>query len=198
MLRDKQGFLIVTNKGENKVLIINVRKKVIRYLPLKSEVVPGYMRLDNEGYLYLIDEANKRLLIFSPKDYKFLKEIKVEDATGFSDVAINGKYIYALDSLKKQIFIFKKGNCVFSHSLFLKNLTFPVSLSVDRAGNIYVLDAHKCKVFILDKNGKINGEIGKRGWKEGGLYYPRYIFLDKRQLYIVDTGNNRIQVFEIE
>ncbi|CAD7783710.1 MAG: hypothetical protein KCCBMMGE_02117 [Candidatus Methanoperedenaceae archaeon GB37] len=43
------------------------------------------------------------------------------------------------------------------------------------------------------------GEIGKRGWKEGKFYLPGYIFIDSRNiLYVVDTGNNRVEVFKIK
>jgi len=43
------------------------------------------------------------------------------------------------------------------------------------------------------------GEIGKEGWKEGKLYSPRYISIgSKNILYVVDTGNNRVEVFRIK
>ena len=201
MLRDKEGLLIVNNKGENSVLIIDVKKKIIKQLALNDispKPVPGNMKLDKEGYLYLIDKANKRILIFSPKEYKFLKQIKTKDATGFSDIALTEKYLYALDPLKKEVFIYEKNSGKFVRSLSLKNLAFPLSLAIDAGGNLYILDAHKCKVFVFDKNGNMISEIGRKGWKEGEFYYPRYVLLHKKQLYVVDTGNNRIQVFEIK
>jgi len=72
-------------------------------------------------------------------------------------------------------------------------------LAVDRREHLYILDEHEGKIFIFDKEGKPMGEIGKEGWKEGKLYSPRYISIgSKNILYVVDTGNNRVEVFRIK
>ena len=59
------------------------------------------------------------------------------------------------------------------------------------------MDAHEGKVYLF-KDHEIIGEIGKKGWKEGKLYFPGHISIDnKNTLYVVDTGNNRIEIFKI-
>jgi len=198
MLKDKKGHLIVTNKGEGTVLVIYLKEKIIKPLDLSKispKPVPSYLAMDKNGRFYVIDEAYKRILIFSP-DYKFLREIREPQAAGFSDIKVVEDKIYALDTLLKKVFIYdSQGNLI--RSLEFKSLSFPVSLAVDKRGYLYILDAHEGKIYIF-KDQKVIGEIGKRGWKEGKLYYPRYISIDNRNtIYLVDTGNNRIEIFKI-
>jgi len=199
MLKDKKGHLIVTNRGEESVLVIHLKEKIIEPLDFSKvfpKPVPSYLAMDENGRLYVIDKAYKRILIFSD-DYEFLGEIKEPRAAGFSDVKWSGNCLYVLDTLLKKVFIYNnQGNLI--RSLEFKSLGFPVSLAVDKRGFIYILDAHEGKVYLF-KDNEIIGEIGKKGWKEGKLYYPGYISIDnKNTLYVVDTGNNRIEVFKIK
>jgi sugar lactone lactonase YvrE len=198
MLKDKKGHLILTNKGERSVLVVHLEEKIIKPLDFSKvfpRPVPSYLAMDENGRLYIIDEAYKRILIFSD-DYEFLGEIKEPQAAGFSDVKWSGNCLYALDTLLKKVFIYdNQGHLI--RSLEFKSLSFPVSLAVDKSGYLYILDAHKGKVYLF-KDHEIMGEIGKKGWKEGKLYYPGYISIDNANtLYVVDTGNNRIEVFKI-
>ncbi|MDL1965446.1 MAG: NHL repeat-containing protein [Candidatus Desulfofervidus auxilii] len=201
MVRDKKGRLIVTNKGDNSVLIINVKEKKINSLDLSHispPVIPHSLALASNGCLCLLDKAYKRILIFSPETYKLQKIIEEKEASGFSDIKTNNNLVYALDPIFRKVFIYnQKGN--FIRSIPLKNVSFPISLAVDRREHLYILDEHEGKIFIFDKEGKPMGEIGKEGWKEGKLYSPRYISIgSKNILYVVDTGNNRVEVFRIK
>ncbi|MBW1718509.1 MAG: NHL repeat-containing protein [Deltaproteobacteria bacterium] len=199
MLKDKKGHLILTNKGEGSVLIIYLKEKIIKPLDFSKvfpRPVPSYLAMDKNGRLYVIDEAYKRILIFSD-DYKFLGEIKEPQAAGFSDIKCVENRIYALDTLLKKVFVYDYQGHL-TCSLEFKSLSFPVSLAVDKSGYLYILDAHEGKVYLF-KDHEIIGEIGKKGWKEGKLYYPGHISIDnKNTLYVVDTGNNRIEVFKIK
>ena len=199
MLKDKKGRLILTNKGESSVLVIHLEEKIIKPLDFTKvfpKPVPSHLAMDADGRLYVIDEAYKRILIFSD-DYEFQGEIKEPQAAGFSDVKWSGNFLYALDTLLKKVFVYDiQGQMI--RSLEFKSLSFPVSLAVDKRGYLYILDAHEGKVYLF-KDNEIMGEIGQKGWKEGKLYYPGYISIDNTNtLYVVDTGNNRIEVFKIK
>lgn len=199
MLKDKKGRLLLTNKGERGVLVINLEEKIINPLDFTKvfpRPVPSCLAMDENGRLYVVDEAYKRILIFSD-DYEFLGEIKEPQSAGFSDVKWSENCLYALDTLLKKVFVYdNQGHLI--RSLEFKSLSFPVSLAVDKRGYLYILDAHEGKVYLF-KDNEIMGEIGQKGWKEGKLYYPAYISMDNaNNLYVVDTGNNRIEVFRIK
>lgn len=64
---------------------------------------------------------------------------------------------------------------------------------------VYVTDIQKSKVLIFDMEGNKVKEIGEPGMKEGQFRAPNAVTVDKDQnIYVVDTGNQRIQVFDKE
>ncbi len=77
---------------------------------------------------------------------------------------------------------------------------FPISIAISPNGFIYVLDQHKGSVLTFKKDGVFQSSFSKNKWKnQGELYEPYYIFADMgNKIYIVDRGNNRIQIFQGE
>ena len=49
---------------------------------------------------------------------------------------------------------------------------------------------------MYNKEGKLLEALGKRGSEEGEFYFPTGIVATEESIYIVDSENNRIQVFE--
>jgi DNA-binding beta-propeller fold protein YncE len=84
------------------------------------------------------------------------------------------------------------------------NFLMPVSLGVDLGGNLVVLDAKTCTVQVIGKMGQLIAKFGEpasptTGKIEigtGGFFHPQAIALDdKDNIYVSDTGNHRIRVF---
>ena len=80
----------------------------------------------------------------------------------------------------------------------LKN---PVGVALNEGlKRIYVLDSHEAEaVHVYSLTGEPLFRFGKRGLEaDGMLYYPYGIAIDKRNgnVYIVDTQNFRVQVFD--
>jgi hypothetical protein len=51
---------------------------------------------------------------------------------------------------------------------------------------------------ILGKDGSFLGRQLSMGWKEGLLYYPTQMCInEKREVFIADGGNSRIQIFMV-
>lgn len=63
---------------------------------------------------------------------------------------------------------------------------------------VYVTDVRKDQVMMFDTNGKLLRTMGKSGHKNPGEFEaPNAVTTDKEgNLYIVDTGNQRVQVFD--
>ncbi|HWR72837.1 MAG TPA: hypothetical protein VN604_06685, partial [Nitrospirota bacterium] len=77
-------------------------------------------------------------------------------------------------------------------------LSFPVSLTIDRRGLIYVADRNAGKVAVLDREGKMQSTQLGPGWKDGLLRYPSQICVtDAGDVVIADRENNRVQVFSV-
>lgn len=207
VLKGRKGRLYITESQKNRVTIIDVKQKSIDSLdfsrvPQKCPVIVGNMSIDNMGNLYVVDRANKRILVFNDRD-KYIKEITgPAGSVGFNDVRVdkNGN-IYTIDTVKGRVYIFNQnGEMVLN---FGKRgpgkgeFDFPVSLAVDERGFIYIVDRHKNSVLIFSDKGNFLEECLYQGWREGRLNYPEYIFIDQSQrIYIVDRDNNRINVYK--
>ncbi len=85
-------------------------------------------------------------------------------------------------------------------------LSHPAGVAIDANGNVFVADTGNHRVIKLDSSGVVttlagNGEIGDGG--DGGpageaeLAFPQDVALDDRgNVYIADSGNNRIRVVD--
>ncbi|MDQ3411667.1 MAG: NHL repeat-containing protein, partial [Chloroflexota bacterium] len=90
----------------------------------------------------------------------------------------------------------------------------PTGISVDEAGTIYVADTWNHRVVALDPNGNVVLELGgasdAAGFRvaadttddpalvtsqTGSFFGPRDVVAYDDEIYVVDTGNERIQVF---
>lgn len=74
--------------------------------------------------------------------------------------------------------------------------TWPVDLSVDKDGNVYVSDEHVNSISIFDTDGQKVGSWGEVGSGEGQINGPAGIIFDQDEnLFVVDGRNDRVQKF---
>jgi len=129
-------------------------------------------------------------------------------------VAVDSKKrIYVVDSLKCNVQVFDpEGKFLYSLGKFGKETASPqdvyflnpVSVAIDQAGNVVALDAKLSTVQIIGKMGQViaqfgepaSAESGKMELGMGGFSHPQALALDGNDnIYVADTGNNRIRVF---
>ena len=75
-------------------------------------------------------------------------------------------------------------------------LMFPTALAMDKYGRVYVSDKSDSKIKVY-KAGKLIEKIGRNGYGPGEFRYISDMKIHKDQLYVVDSLNARIQVFDI-
>jgi sugar lactone lactonase YvrE len=76
------------------------------------------------------------------------------------------------------------------------SLIWPVSVALDREGNVYVADEWLNRISIFTRDGDWVGKWGTPGHADGEIDRPSGMAFDAEDnLYVVDTGNNRIQKF---
>lgn len=77
-------------------------------------------------------------------------------------------------------------------------LTRPTGIARDpKSGNIYVVDTGKHQIAVFNANEELIDTIGSRGEPQGLLNYPTYIAVANNQLYVADSLNFRVQVFDM-
>ncbi|MET0122439.1 MAG: 6-bladed beta-propeller [Candidatus Thiodiazotropha sp. 6PLUC9] len=69
-------------------------------------------------------------------------------------------------------------------------------VTVDSDGHIYVADALANRIQIFDQNGNFLLEFGKSGDKPGEFYMPSGITVWDDKIFVADSYNQRIQVFQ--
>jgi len=75
------------------------------------------------------------------------------------------------------------------------DVTFPTALAVDAAGRVYVSDKADSTIKVF-KAGKLIDTIGRNGYGYGEFRYITDMKVHNNNLYVVDSLNGRIQVFE--
>lgn len=76
-------------------------------------------------------------------------------------------------------------------------LNFPVAAAINRDGVLLVLDKNRFCVICFGPDGKLLGEFGGKGMREGWFYHPQRITVNARnQIVIGQNLNGAIQVCE--
>jgi len=76
----------------------------------------------------------------------------------------------------------------------------PAGIAVDRAtGRIFISDQQAQMIFVMDKRGKPIRRLGNRGGgsQSGEFKSPTQVVVAGHELYVLDAGNTRIQIFDL-
>ena len=104
--------------------------------------------------------------------------------------------LYVADNGRKQVLSFSLDG-KFIRAYGVQNQFTPVDVAV-KDDNIFICCIKKHQVFVLERSsGRLLYKIGKPGSKDGELFHPTNICIQNERLYVSDTSNFRIQVFDL-
>lgn len=156
--------------------------------------------------IYMTDTNNKRVQILDREG----NQIKIFGAWGSKPGEFQFPYgiagdskgrIYVADLFNGAVSVFDKDGKFISYfaekSPKEKTFVMPAGLYIND-DKVYVTDVKKHQVMMFDTNGKLLKTLGKPGRaKPGEFMAPNAVTTDKEgNLYVVDTGNQRVQVFD--
>ncbi|MBI5328557.1 MAG: 6-bladed beta-propeller [Deltaproteobacteria bacterium] len=164
---------------------------------------PNGLHTDKADRVYVSDTGSGLVQIFDPKaDHPMILEAGGRSPfTKPIGIATDNKgNIYVSDSGGDIVYIFG-ADLQFISVIGHGGEVFkqPTGLAVDNERKrLYIVDTHKHQVTAFDIDTlKPLFTIGKRGRDDGEFNFPSFIVLDKKgNLYIVDTMNGRVQVFD--
>jgi DNA-binding beta-propeller fold protein YncE len=120
-------------------------------------------------------------------------------------IAVDGNdNIYVTDLARGRIAVFKADGKFKRYIGTFRDeglFEFPRSIAIDRAtGRIYLADSKRNFVLILDENGKIIAQVGKRGGgsRNAEFMEPTEIALYRNEVFVLDKRNVRIQVLDLD
>ncbi|SJZ49614.1 6-bladed beta-propeller [Selenihalanaerobacter shriftii] len=115
------------------------------------------------------------------------------------DVVVDDKRIFVSDSAQQEVLVFSNDGELIKR-LGTDKLKRPTGLGVNREKNqLYIVDTIENKVYIYDtETYKLIKIFGKRGVKPGRFNYPIDIFIRNEKVYISDSMNFRVQIFDLK
>jgi DNA-binding beta-propeller fold protein YncE len=160
---------------------------------------PYGITTDKEGRIYVTDTGLQTVWVFDEKSSKvsFLGTGRLRTPIG---VAVdNTGNVFVSDTGTQRVYTFSRdGKLVMA--LGQKNeLGNPSGLVIDLATNrLYVASVKLHKVMVYDANdGRFLFDIGEQGSGRGQFNFPTHLFIRHGKLYVTDTGNFRVQLFDI-
>ena len=90
--------------------------------------------------------------------------------------------------------------CVSSRFLFEINpgVDQPSDMSIAPNGDIYLVDGVNNRIIVLSERGELKFSFGRQGVGNGEFKYPLGIDISAEgKVFIADTGNHRIQLFDL-
>lgn len=170
--------------------------------PRVSLVKPYGIATDSQGRIYVTDTGTPRVAVFdlTNKEAWYLGNEGRGQLGLPIGIAIDPQdRVYVSDALQRQILVYGSDGTVLNSIGNPTVLTNPTGIALDwPRGYLYVADSkeHQVKVFAL-KTGEVVRTIGGPGVSPGRFNAPTNLFVDgKGQLYVTDTLNFRIQVFD--
>lgn len=153
-----------------------------------------------DNKIYVADTDNSRVMIYDFNG-KYVSQFGKKGNIPGSMVApaalmILNNEIYVCDIFQGIVIVYDMQG---KYKKILGNLQFTKPVSVAYANErYYVLDTGTMAVNILDKNGKLIKVVGKQGDKPGEFYCPDGLEVRDNKLYVADSNNNRIQIFDLD
>lgn len=115
-------------------------------------------------------------------------------------VFVAGNTLYVNDTMNFRLLAFDldgKPTAAFGHhGDGSGDFAQPKGVAVDGQGHIYVADAVFNRVQIFDRQGRFLLAFGREGAKDGQFLLPSGVFITGDRIYVADSYNQRVQVFQ--
>jgi sugar lactone lactonase YvrE len=203
---NSKGEVFVFDRQQRRILHTTPEGRFRGYveakgLPQPAAWTPKSFSLDAADRIYLLDIFSKRVLVLDPRG-NYERQIPLPDEPHlFSDLAVDFKdTVLLLDGTGGRVYAAAESADKFT--LIADQLRsygrFPARLAIDKRGRIYLSDRNGGRIVVLGQDGAYLGKISDHGWKAGLLSYPAQICIGPQgRLFVADTLNNRIQIFEL-
>jgi DNA-binding beta-propeller fold protein YncE len=152
--------------------------------------------------IYVTDPGLSLIHIFdlSKKKYSQLTVAGKKELISPQCIAVDiNREIYVTDTILKKVFVYNENGILLREMGNDKLFIRPTGIAIDDK-RVYVVDTLQHQVLVLSKkDGTLLFKIGENGTKNGAFNYPTHIFISRDgQIYITDSLNFRIQIFDID
>lgn len=206
----KNGDIYIADESGG-INILNYRGEYTGKLDLSSVpdntlIAIQSLHIDEDGLTYIGDGRLSRVIVLDSSGkflFQFGKKGSGEgEFLNASSITTDNDRAYLLDPALFRVSVFDKrdGKFIFRFGLISSLLGgFSMPSAIDTDGErLFVVDTNRFVVIIFDKDGKPIVEFGGIGRNPENLSWPSDVKVDgKGKIYVCDTGNGRVQVYEL-
>ena len=113
---------------------------------------------------------------------------------------ISGDHLYVNDTMNFRVQVFDlSGNFIRMFGVHGDSpgyINRPKGLAVNSQGHIFIAEAVANRIQIFNLDGKYLLDFGFSGKQQAAFRMPTGIAIANDKIYVADSGNQRIQVFE--
>lgn len=197
------GHVFVSDSALNKVFVLDLQGNFVRELDGLERPTGLAFDAVNER-LYVAETLAHRITVFAPDGTKLFDiaspaegdeafnaptHIAFRDGVLLINDTMNFRVV-ALDGSGHHLWSFGTHGTGSGHFSQLKGV------DIDSRGNIYVADAIFNRVQIFDQRGAFLLAFGDPGHGKGELWLPAGVFVAGDRIFVADSHNSRVQVFE--
>jgi DNA-binding beta-propeller fold protein YncE len=210
---DSSGMVYVTDTGNRRVQVFTPEGKVIHQIILPFENVkkprdPVGIALDESvKRLYVSDNDNHQILVYSLTDYKLLS-VWGSEGSGMQQFRYpflmdsnNDGAVFVVDVFNTRIQQWQGDRGLKSigeWGVDLGQLYRPKGVCVDTKGLVFVSDSVLGVIQVFNRNGNFKAVLGTEKGEVFKWKTPVGITVDNQQrLYVVEMLSNRVRVYQI-
>ncbi len=154
-----------------------------------------------EGVIYVCDLRSNALIVMDLKKRSFnyfgTKGAGKLKKPVNMDIDKDKRILYVTDTGRDQVILFDL-NGRYIKAYGIKGQFNPTDVKVIKE-RLYVCDSKGNQIHVLNKNtGEPLFKIGASGHKEGELYHPSNISIYNNKIFVSDTTNFRVSIFDLE
>jgi len=206
-----RGRVFVTDTVQRAVLMFDIPGKRYKMIGVKGAgklTKPIGIDISKNGVVYVADATARGVMIYN-LDGEFVNVIGgkqyLERPTG---VAVNheGSRIYVVDnggisSRNHRVVIFDARSGEHIKTFGVRGtgdgeFNMPLQATVNRDGNLYIVDSANFRVQIFDADGNFKSSFGEVGRRMGQFSRPKGIADDPEgNIYVTDAAFSNVQIF---
>jgi DNA-binding beta-propeller fold protein YncE len=199
-----ENRLFVADSALNRVFIVDAKLRLIRELD-------GFQRPTGLAY----HEQQKRLFVADTHAHQVMeydengKWIRTLGARGQNDgqfnfpthITVHASRLYVNDTMNFRIQVFdlptgKHIATLGEHGAGAGYIAQPKGLAINSNERIYMAESLTNRIQIFDMQDNFLLDFGNEGSAPGQFLFPAGLAVRGSRLYVADSGNHRVQVFE--
>lgn len=203
---DQHDRIFVTDTGAGLVIVLDPTKNKVSMVGASGRTLfakPIGVTSDKDGNVYVTDSAKDLVFVFDGNDQfvtAFGREGEFKQPTGLAVDNARG-LLYVTDTHKHQIFVLNKKTGEIIKTIGKRGklegeFNFPAYITLDKKGNLYVVDIMNGRMQVFDPEGRFLRTWGRLGDGPGQFARPKGVAIDSEgHIYVVDAAFNNVQMF---